>query len=266
MFLIFLLPALFLSSVSAYFSIIGMTSIFPSVFYPIIIMCIAFELCKLSSVLFLHKYWKSPKLIKTYLIISIFLLMLINSMGIFGYLSSAHINQTIINQSQTSQIELVQSKLENEQSELKDVNNQLEQIDNAINKLTDQGKAQTSLTQANGQRKQRDKLQTEKLQHIKAIEDLTREKINEDNNNAKITANFGPLVYIADALYGGSSKQQLESTVRYIITILVFVFDPLALVLLVASQYAFQNRKKLTSMEEDNIMMMDNNLLNENKS
>ncbi len=241
-----------------------MTTIFPAAVIPVIIMGIVLEFGKIGSVLFLHRHWQySPKLIKTYLIISIFVLMLINSMGIFGYLSRAHIEQDIINNTQSSQIEIVQSKLDNENSQLKDVNNQIVQIDTALTKLTEQGKAQTSLRQADAQRKERNKLVVEKTEHLKVIEDLTKEKINEDNENAKVSANFGPLLYITDAIYGSSTKLQLESTVRWIICILVFVFDPLALTLLIASQYAWNNRNKLTELKEDNIMKIDERIFDE---
>ena len=185
--------------------------------------------------------------------------MFINCIGIFGYLSRAHIQQEIINSTQTTQVEITQTKLENEKSTIADIDTQIKQIDGALSKLTDQGKAGTSLAQAGAQRKQRQSLVDQKIQHQKVMEDLTKEKINADNANSKVNADFGPLLYIADLYYGKANQQELESTVRWIITILVFVFDPLALVLLVASQYAFQQRKKgLTApTDSDNVMLYE---------
>ena len=242
-----------------------MTTIFPAAFIPVIIMGVVLEIGKISAVLFLHRNWKSaPLLIRSYLIISIFVLMFINSIGIFGFLSKAHIQQEVINNTEISQTVVIQSKLDNEQSTIKDINSQIAQIDNALTKLTDQGKAYTSLAQAAAQRKQRDALVAQKTEHLKVMEDLTIQKVAADNNNAKVSAEFGPLLYIANAFYGDASKAQLEATVRYIISVLVFVFDPLALVLLVASQYAFQNRKKktLTGPNEENTLKIENEVMN----
>jgi len=177
-------------------------------------------------------------------------------------LSKAHIEQEVLNNNQISQTEIIQSKLDNEKSVVADINNQIVQIDNAITKLTEQGKANSSLAQGNAQRKERDKLEDQKNQHLKTIQDLTTEKINADNNNARISADFGPLLYIANIFYGAASKAQLEVTVRWIISILVFVFDPLALVLLVASQYSFRNRKKsLTDPRENNTLNIDDDVM-----
>lgn len=239
-----------------------MTTIFPSAVIPVIIMGIVLELGKLSSVAFLHRYWTNISfLIKTYLIIAVITLMLINIMGGFGYLSKAHIEQEIINQSQTSQVEIVNSKLDNEKSVVKDLDNQIAQIDNALTKLTEQGKAQTSLSQGVQQRKQRDALVAQKNDHLKVLQDLTTQKITEDANNKKIQAEFGPLAYIADAFYGKATDAQLEITVRWIITIIMCVFDPLALVLLIASQHAFSMRKiPLTEPKENDTLKISDDI------
>lgn len=225
-------------------------------------MGVVFEIGKISAVIFLHKNWKAPLLIRSYLMIAIFILMFINSIGIFGFLSKAHIEQEVINNNQISQTEIVQSKIDNEDSIIKDLSNQVMQIDNAITKLTDQGKANTSLAQAAAQRKQRDNLTKQKTDHLKIKQDLMQERINDDNNNAKIASDFGPLLYIADFMYGNASKGQLESTVRGIISTLVFVFDPLALVLLIASQFAFDaSRNPLTRPKDEDIFDFDNQVL-----
>jgi hypothetical protein len=221
-------------------------------------MGVALEIGKITAVIFLHKNWNAPFLIRTYLIIAIFILMFINSIGIFGYLSKAHISQEILNNTQISQTEVIQSKIDNENSQIKDFDNQISQIDNAITKLTEQGKANTSLAQANSQRKQRDLLTNQKNQHIQAKEYLIKEKIDADNQNAKVASDFGPLLYIADLFFGDATKLQLESTVRWIISIIVFVFDPLALVLLIASQFAFESQKKpLTKPDEKDTFNFD---------
>lgn len=172
--------------------------------------------------------------------------MLINSMGIFGFLSKAHIDQEVVNTNQSSQTELVLSKIENEKYTITDIEKQISQIDANIDKLTSTGKAQTSITQANAQRKIRDGLVAQKQTHVASMEDLNRERLTEEAANKKLEADFGPLKYIADVFYGKPNSDQLETIVRWIITVLVTVFDPLALVLLVSSQYMLMNRKKKT--------------------
>jgi hypothetical protein len=216
-------------------------------------MGVVLEMGKISSVIFLHKNWNiTPFLIRSYLVSAICILMFINSLGIFGLLSKAHIQQEILNNAEMSQTEIVQSKLDNENSIISDINNQIVQIDNALTKLTEQGKVQTSLAQGNAQRKLRDTLSADKNKHLEIVQKLTEEKIEADNNNAKIASDFGPLVYIADAFYGQASKLQLENTVRWIIIIICFVFDPLALVLLIASQFSFNLSKKILTKPSTN--------------
>ena len=178
--------AITISFTSAYFSILGLTAIFPGAVYTVIVMATVLELGKLTSVMFLHYYWKSVSfIIKTYLVLAIVILMSINSIGIFGGLSKSHIEQQIFNQNQGSQIEIIITKLTYEKSVILDLNNQIQQIDNNINKLTQQGKAATSLVQANQQRKERDNLSTQIGIHQKNIEDLTNKKIVEDTKNKK---------------------------------------------------------------------------------
>lgn len=182
-------------------------------------------------------------------------------MGIFGYLSKAHIEQEVLNNNQASQVEIVVAKIGHENDTLKDIQTQIDQIDKSLQKLTEQGKASTALAQATAQRKARDGLLGSKMIHIKTLEELQTEKINADANNNKLQAEFGPLKYIADYLYGNPTAAQMENTVRWIISILVFVFDPLAICLLVAFQFSLKQRRltplhdidqsKVTSISED---------------
>jgi len=258
---LFLFAAAFsISSVSAYYSIIGLTAIFPAAAISVIIMGVVFELGKIASVSFLHQYWKNaPILIKGYLISAVFVLMFINLMGGFGYLSKAHIEQQVLNNNQTTQVEITISKIDNEKSIIADIDKQIAQIDNAISKLTDTGRASTSLQQAQIQRKTRDGLVKTKADHMASLEGLNTQKINADSANAKLEADFGPLKYIADAIYGNPTSAQLENVVRWIIFMIMFVFDPLAICLLVSAQFAWSNRKNgLTYSTLPDMLEIDN--------
>jgi hypothetical protein len=223
-------------------------------------MGVVLEIGKLASVTYLHMIRNGPKLVKSYLIAAVFTLMLVNSLGIFGYLSKAHIEQEVLNTTKSSSIELVMAKIDNEKSVIVDLDKQIAQIDNAIDKLTSQGKAQTSLQQSQVQRKQREKLFSEKLSHQEELGKLQTQKIAQDNENKKLEADFGPLKYLADFIYGTANMVQLDVVVRWIIITLVMVFDPLALVLLNAALYTFSHyreRRKSTKPSSADMMVME---------
>jgi hypothetical protein len=253
---ILFLAALSISCVSAFYSISGLTAIFPGAVLAVIVLGIALEVGKLSAVAFLHSHWKTaPFLIKTYLVIAILILMFINSMGIFGLLSKAHITQQVANTSQMSTIELVQEKIENEKAAIANDDTQVGIIDKAITKLTETGRAGTALQQSSGQRKQRDALTKDKLAHQSTLDDLNGQRVIKEASNKALEADFGPLQYLADFVYGKANPDQLGIIVRWIISIIVFVTDPLAIILLVSASFSLSNRKKnLTSLDNASIL------------
>jgi len=240
-----------------------MTAIFPSAYWSIVVMGIALEVGKLSSISFLHFHWKEvPGLIKAYLISAIVILMFINYIGLFGYLSKAHIEQQVNNSTQYAQVEIVQSKIDNETNTITDLDKQIAQIDNALQKLTDTGRAASSLAQAQSQRKTRDSLVKAKTDHLTTLDTLKNQKITAEVSNKKLEADFGPLKYIADAVYGNPTPEQMENIVRWIIFILGFVFDPLALCLLISAQFTLTNRKKrLTYPSNEGMITIDDSKL-----
>jgi hypothetical protein len=166
-----LLVALAVSGVSAYYSILGLTTIFASAFYPIIVMGAALELGKLVSASWLYRNWKSsPLFLKSYLTFAVIVLMFISSMGIFGFLSKAHIDQSLnINTGSADQIEIIQSKIQFEKESISDLDKQIAQIDAALSKMTDRGQAASSLQAADKQRKTRNDLVKRKDEHVKNI-------------------------------------------------------------------------------------------------
>jgi len=237
-----------------------MTAIFPGAFLAIIIMGVALEFGKIASVTFLHQFWRrAPFLIKSYLFLAVFVLMLINTIGIFGQLSKAHIEAQIATTNQSSQTVVLHAKVDNEKTIIADLDKQISQIDSAIQKLTDTGRAASSLQQSTAQRKVRDGLVAQKTTHLTTLQDLTTQIVTADAVNRKAAADFGPLKYIADAVYGDASDAQLEIVVRWIIVLLVSVFDPLAIFLLIAAQFTWsQRRNHLTEKDMKNIITIDN--------
>ena len=256
-----LLTALSLSGVSAYYSIIGLTAIFAGSFLPVVIMGTTLEIAKIISTSWLYRNWKTcPFLLKSYLTFAIIILMLISSMGIFGFLSKAHIEQNLqISTGDADQILIVQTKIGNEQSTIDDLNKQISQIDSAVTKMTDKGQAQSSLQAADKQRKLRDDLTKQKTQHVEILSNLKTEKVKLDSSIKKTEAEVGPIKYIAAAIYGSSGPDTLELAVRWVILLLVVVFDPLAVVLLLAANHGITSNKKnlLPIIPKDNILVID---------
>jgi cell division protein FtsB len=259
-----LLVAFTVSGVSAYYSIIGLTAIFSAAFYPIVIMGVALELGKLVTTSWLYRNWKSaPLFLKTYLTIAVLVLMLISSMGVFGFLSKAHIEQQLnINTGQADQLEIIQSKLTSEKEEIADLDKQIAQIDAAVTKMTDRGQAASSLHAADQQRKNRDSLVKRKEDHNKTIADLTTERVKLQSSIKKLEAEVGPIKYIAAMVYDSSDEDQLERAVRGVIILLVFVFDPLAVVLLLAANHGLATNR-LTNYKRNDILTIEDDVLGE---
>lgn len=259
-----LLVALSVSAVSAYYSILGLTAIFAAAFYPIVIMGAALELGKLVTTSWLYRNWNTcPFLLKSYLTFAVILLMFISSMGVFGFLSKAHIEQTLnINTGAADQIVILQNKIDYEKQSSDDLDKQIAQIDAALNKMTERGQAQSSLNAADKQRKTRESLVQRKQQHVKDISIYTAERVALQSGVKKLEAEVGPLKYIAEMVYEGTTgPEQLEKAVRMVIILLVFVFDPLAVVLLLAANHGLNQRKSLTSMTEHAILKIDDDVV-----
>jgi hypothetical protein len=255
--------ALALSGVSGYYSIIGLTTIFASAFWPVVIMGSVLEVGKLVTASWLYRNWKqAPFLIKTYLSTAVFILMFITSMGIFGFLSKAHIDQTVnLNTGVADQIQILKSKISFEKQSIEDLDKQIQQIDSALNKMTDRGQAASALKAADQQRKTRESLVKRKDDHVKNISAYTEQRIRSESEIKKLEAEVGPLRYIAELIYEVQSVDNLERSVRMVILLLVFVFDPLAIVLLIAANIGIINQKRFTKEQNIGILEIDDKVL-----
>jgi hypothetical protein len=257
-----LLIALCLSGVSGFYSIVGLTAIFSSAFWPIVFMGTVLELGKLTTASWLYNNWSiTPILLRYYLAFTVIVLMFITSMGSFGFLSKAHIEQTInIGTNDSGQIEILQNKIDNEKSKISNIDIQVKQIDDAIASLTAQNKAATSVVVATQQRKTRDELVSRKDEYVKNISVFNTERIKLSTNTKRLEAEIGPLKYIAQLIYGSdANSEQLEKAVRFVIIIIVAVFDPLAVLLLIAANIGMKNnrKEKLISPHHSDIMTID---------
>jgi hypothetical protein len=341
-----LLSGLSISTVAVWYSVVGLVAIFAASATAIIIMGIVLEIGKLITAIWLHRNWAyATGWLKTYLTLAVLFLMFITSMGIFGFLSKAHIEQTSMSQEQVAQVEVIDEKiirsdtkitrwqdeidrllktgnvstdsalLEQDQEQLKELRKQIKEekttvrneadkriktaqdrrdkeIKAALPLLDDWGgeekynaevlKAkQTEQNESSVARSTRDKKikdidkkyskelaqvnkrisearkgSTKKAgnadKRIKELEanieaeqqsmDLVREdKLVYEKEYRKLEAEVGPIKYIAEFVYGESDKTILEKAVTWVIILIIFVFDPLAVLLLIASQYSFQS-------------------------
>ena len=341
-----LLSGLSISTVAVWYSVVGLVAIFAASATAIIIMGVVLEVGKLVTAIWLHRNWTYAKTwLKTYLTLAVLFLMFITSMGIFGFLSKAHIEQTSMSQEQVAQVEVIDEKiirsdakitrwqdeidrllktgnvstdtalLGQDTEQLKDLRIQIKQekdvirseADNRIKtaqqrrdkeieaakplledwggeekynrevlkaKQTEQNESSVARSTRDKKIKDIDKKYSKELaqvnkriaearkgstkkagnadKRIKEIEknieteQLAMEVVREDKlvyekEYRKLEAEVGPIKYIAEFVYGESDKSILEKAVTWVIILIIFVFDPLAVLLLIASQYSFQS-------------------------
>ena len=244
-----LLVALTLSGVAGWYSIIGLTAIFSASFWPVVIMGSTLEIGKVVTTAWLHKNWNIvPRAVKYYLTTAVIVLMLITSMGIFGFLSKAHIEQTVNTADNTVLIQQLDEKIERENKKIKDAETVVQQLDNAVKVLQDAQRLRGkdgAIAVREGQKEERASLQTVIENAMTEIDKLQTQRTTLSVEQTKLEAEVGPLKYIAELIYSNADKNQLEAAVRWVIITLVFVFDPLALLLLIAANIGLHNNKKM---------------------
>ena len=237
--------ALTISAVAAYYSIVGLIAIFSAAAIPIAVMGIVLEAGKLITASWLYQNWKSvPVLLKGYLCSAVFILMFITSMGIFGFLSKAHIEQTTIASDNTLEIELLQSSIERELTGIGRAENQLNLLDNALERYMELGAVTKGLNARKEQQGERNELSKTITESTQTIATLTKNLSKRLKEQINIAAEVGPIRYIAELFYGESTQAILEDAVRWVIILLVLVFDPLAVLLLIAANISFNQMKR----------------------
>lgn len=257
-----LLVALSLSAIAAWYSIAGLTAIFAGAVIPIIIMGSILEISKIVSTVWLKIYWKRANLaIKLYLIPAVFALALLTSMGIFGFLSRAHSDQNLVGGDVAAKIAVFDEKIKTAKENI-DVNRKaLKQMDEAVDQVMgrsqDEKGADKAVQLRRGQIKERNRLQAEIQAEQKTIGKLTEERAPIAAEVRKIEAEVGPVKYIAALIYGDNPDNNLlERAVRWVIILIVLVFDPLALMLVLAgNQSRIWDKEDWKREEEDKLRL-----------
>ena len=236
-----LLVALSLSAVAAWYSIIGLTAIFAGAVIPVIIMGGILEIGKITTTVWLRKYWgRCGVLLKLYLVPAVVALALLTSMGIFGFLSKAHMEQGVNTGDSQAKVSLYDEKIKTQRDNIELARKALTQMDNQVDQRLSRGDSENSAERAVQIRRQqsgeRTKLQKEIGDAQKEIAKLNEERAPIAAENRKIEAEVGPIKYIAALIYGDNADQNmLEAAVRWVIILLVIVFDPLAIALVLAA-------------------------------
>jgi len=262
-----LLVALSISAVSGYYSIVGLATIFSSAFWPIIMMGCVLEAGKLTTASWLYNNWNTaPRVLRYYLSIIVVVLMFISSMGIFGFLSKAHIEQTTISGDQNVVIQNIELQIEQENRAIKNAQRSLD----SLNTLVEQAPQKEANYVRNSQKKERAALNAEIETSSKNIQQLNEKLMPLKIENSKVMADVGPVKYISDLIYGESEQKNLEAAVRWVILVLVFVFDPLAVLLLIAANNGIKEvrrpkvgrprKKNLTKFPFTNILKVDDSV------
>ena len=241
-----LLSGLTISAVAIWYSVAGLVSIFAAAMIPIIVMGVVLEVSKLIATVWLKINWnRAPIFIRSYLLVAIAILMVITSMGIFGFLSKAHSDQSLVSGDVQAKIAIYDEKIKTERENIEANRKALKQMDEAVDQsmarsTTEQG-ANRSVNIRQSQARERTRLQNEITASQKKIAGLNEERAPIAAEVRKVEAEVGPIKYIAAFIYDSNPDANLlEKAVTWVIIIIVSVFDPLAVILLLASQYSFQ--------------------------
>ena len=251
-----LLSGLSISAVAVYYSVVGLTAIFSAAVLPIIIMGTTLELSKLVATVWLKQNWKiAPLTIKTYMTTAVIVLMLITSMGIFGFLSKAHNDQNLVSGDVVSKIATYDEKIKTERENIDANRKALKQMDEAVDQVmgrsSDEKGAEKAVAIRRAQQKERGRLAQDITDSQKKITALNEERAPIAAEVRKVEAEVGPIKYIAAFIYGSDPDSSiLEKAVTWIIILIVIVFDPLAVILLLASQISFQNFRERENITE----------------
>ena len=238
------MTGIILSGVAGFFSIIGLTTLFSGAYWSVVVMGTTLEISKLVSVSWLYNNWKrASRGLKIYLLTAILVLMFITSMGIFGYLSRAHIEQKVaLSTGVGSDITVLQNDIKIKEDAIKDIDRQITVIDSSIDKMLEKGQAKDSLKASDNQKKKRDELVLKKNVLIKELTPLKTQMVKYESEYKKVESELGPIKYIAEWVYGPTDEKILDKTVRYVIIVIIVVFDPLAVFLLIAYNVSVRQR------------------------
>lgn len=232
--------ALALSAVAEFYAIMGLVAIFAGAPISIVVMGVVLGVAKLVITSWLYRNWKTtPVLMKAYFISAIAVLMMLTSMGIFGYLSKAHLEHSNISGEAVAKVQIFDEKIKTAKENIDANRKVLRQMDESVDQVMARSTSETGADKAvairRSQSKERARLISEIAAEQKTIAGLSEERAPLASEVRKVEAEVGPIKYIAALIYGDSADASLlEKSVRWMILLIVFVFDPLAVLMFIA--------------------------------
>ena len=241
------ISAISISIIAAGYSIMGLATLFAGAVLPIIAMGSALEVGKLVAASWLYNNWNNklvPQTIKAYLTFAVIVLVFITSMGIFGFLSKAHLDQVQPQSSNNIKIELLDNQIKQQNIIIYRSQKTLTLLDKALEKYVDMEYVTRGLKEREKQKPERDALTLSINNATDKISELTDKKGVLQLEVQKLEAEVGPIKYIAELIYGDTAKDHFDEAVRWVIIVLIFVFDPLAVLLLIAANISLRTRRE----------------------
>ena len=250
--LIVLGVALAISGVAAFYSIVGLMAIFSASALSIAVMGSVLEVGKLATASWLYQNWKKvPRFLKYYLTGAVVILMFITSMGIFGYLSKSHIDAGTGTSELYVKLERLESNIESERKSISRAEGQLEKLDFALERYIELNAVSKGLRKRDEQKPERDALSQTVNESQDKIDIYLDERAEIQLKIKSFEVEVGPLKYISALLFGeNESVNYLDKAVRYVIILLIFVFDPLAVLMLIAANMSLKEEKNKRKRQE----------------
>ena len=248
-----LISGISLSIIAAGYSIIGLAALFAGATTAIYAMGGALEVAKLVMASWLYNNWNSPllpKSIKYYLTSAVVVLIFITSVGIFGFLSKAHLDQVVPESNNALQVQILDEQIEQRQKTIDRSQKQLTRMDDLIETQSEESSwfsssSQRAITERNNQKQERISLEETIEESLNKINELSDKKAGIRTEQLKIEADLGPIKYVAEFIYGDEAVNHFDKAVRIIIIILIFVFDPVAVLMLISANISFKERRML---------------------
>ena len=244
------LSAISISVIAAGYSIVGLATLFAGAVVPIIAMGSALEVGKLVAASWLYHNWNSdvPRLLKGYLFGAIIVLIFITSLGIFGFLSKAHLDQVKPVSGNNIKIEVIDKQINQQEIIIERAEKQINLLDKALEVYIDKEYVSKGLKERKKQEEERTLLTNTINEASDKIAELTNSKAELQLSQDKIEAEVGPIKYVAELIYGENAQDNFDKSVRFVILILIFVFDPLAVLLLIAANISLRQWRKKRSL------------------
>ena len=255
-----------LAGTAAYYSVFGLSKLFSSQATAVIVMASILEVSKLITASYLHQQWKSISfLLKTYLVTAVFILMCITSLGIYGFLVSAYQETAYELKNQESEIAVLQLKKDRYQTLSSDIRTEKESLNKNITDLTSglsnnviqytNAGGQLITTTSSATRKalqseldrtisRRDTLYSQEIVYSDSVGKLDQQ-ILRIQTESKVSAEVGPIKYVAQQV-----NQSVDTVVNWFILLFIFVFDPLAVMLLISANRLIKSKRKPVIEEE----------------